>query len=199
MNKKQFILGVDLDGVCGDFYGSMRVLASEWQNVPLESLTEDVTYGLKEWGFETIEQYKSLHRFAVVERSFFRNLKPIPGAAATLRKLDNQHNIRIRIITHRLFIPHFHKTAVDQTVQWLDNHGFPYWDLCFMREKAAVGADLYIEDDPSNVEALRKGDHETIVFSNSTNSGVSGPRANNWTEVETLVNASVTKWSKEQH
>jgi UDP-glucose 4-epimerase len=29
-----------------------------------------------------------------------------------------------------------------QTVEWLDFYDVPYWDLCFMKDKAAVGADL---------------------------------------------------------
>jgi 5'(3')-deoxyribonucleotidase len=95
--------------------------------------------------------------------------------------------VRIRIITHRLFIKYFHQIAVRQTVEWLDTHDIPYWDLCFMKEKAAVGADLYLEDTPSNVEKLRAEGHRVIVFSNSTNRGVSGPRANSWGEIETLV------------
>ena len=38
-----------------------------------------------------------------------------------------------------------------------------------MQEKAAVGADLYIEDSPTNVEQLRDEKLDTIVFTNSTN------------------------------
>jgi len=49
-----------------------------------------------------------------------------------------------------------------------------------MKDKAAVGADLYIEDTSHNVEALREDGHSVIVFSNSTNSGVASPRADNW-------------------
>jgi len=49
---------------------------------------------------------------------------------------------RIRIITHRLYIHYFHASAVQQTVEWLDSHGIPYWVLCFMKEKAQVGADI---------------------------------------------------------
>ena len=53
----------------------------------------------------------------------------------------------------RLFIKYFHKQAIQQTVAWLDMHGIPYWDLCFMRDKAEVGANLYVKDAPANVEA----------------------------------------------
>ncbi len=102
--------------------------------------------------------------------------------------------MRIRIITHRLFIKFFHLPAVQQTVEWLDSHDIPYWDLCFMSDKAAVGADLYIEDGPHNVERLRHDGHRTIVFSNSTNIHLPGPRANTWAEVEALVVSELATW-----
>jgi 5'(3')-deoxyribonucleotidase len=98
--------------------------------------------------------YDALHRFAVTQRELFRRLPPMPGAPQALRRLSAQ-DVRIRIITHRLFIKYFHQVAVRQTIEWLDFHDIPYWDLCFMREKAAVGADLYVEDSPENVARLR--------------------------------------------
>ena len=72
------ILGVDLDGVCADFYGKMREVAAEWFERPIEELTEDVTYGLGEWGVATDDdgaQYHSLHRFAVTERRLFETAR----------------------------------------------------------------------------------------------------------------------------
>ena len=65
-----------------------------------------------------------------------------------------------------------------------------------MKEKAAVGADLYIEDSPGNVQALRADGHPTIVFTNSTNLDLPEPRANSWQEVEELVLQGVEKWER---
>ena len=58
----QVVIGVDLDGVCADFYGRMREIAAEWFEKPLRLLTRDVEYGLKQWGVASQEQYESLHR-----------------------------------------------------------------------------------------------------------------------------------------
>lgn len=129
----------------------------------------------------------------MTQRDLFKQLDPLPGAPAVLRRLSAKH-IRIRIITHRLYIKFFHLETVRQTTEWLDNHGIPYWDLCFMKDKAAVGADLYIEDSPGNVQALRANGHPTIVFTNSTNVGLPGPRADSWDEVERLVLQEFRKW-----
>lgn len=191
MAGQRFVFGVDLDGVVGDFYRFMRNVAAEWLGVPVERLTPEVKYGLEAWGI-TREQYPHMHRFAVTQRGLFRKMQVIDGAAPALRRLSDAE-IHIRIITHRLFIPHLHREAVQQTVDWLDNYGIPYRDLCFTGEKVAVGADLYIEDTPHNVEALRVV-APTIVFTNSTNRDLDGPRADDWFEAERLVLEERTQW-----
>ena len=193
MNDSTFILGVDLDGVVGDFYGTMRKIAAEWLNKPVEALTKDVGYGLDEWGIAEYGGYERLHRFAVTQRNLFRDMPPIEDAPRTLRKLSDR-GVRIRIITHRLFIKYFHKTSIIQTVDWLDNYDIPYWDICFMDDKVAVGAHVYIDDAPRNITQLRGQGHKTIVFSNSTNRDFPGPRADNWIEAEKIILEAMEEW-----
>jgi 5'(3')-deoxyribonucleotidase len=184
--ESKIVLGVDLDGVCADFYTRMREIAAEWFEKPLKDLTQDVTYGLPEWGVAGPAQYESLHRFAVTERNLFGTVPIIPGARRVLRKLSDD-GYHIRIITHRLFIRYFHAIAVEQTIQWLDHHGIPYSDLCFMKQKEQVGADIYIEDTPKNVLSLRARGLYTICFANSTNKAIAAPRAENWDQVYDFV------------
>jgi 5'(3')-deoxyribonucleotidase len=195
--SERFVFGVDLDGVVADFYGGLRHIAADWLGVPLESLPEKVSYGLPEWGLNK-DTYLELHKFAVTQRNLFRELRPVAGAPNVLRRLSRQ-DVHIRIITHRLFIKYFHQQAVQQTIAWLDHHDVPYWDLCFMAEKDAVGADLYIDDAPKNVAALRARHLPTIVFTNSTNAGVDGPRADSWAEVENLVLLELGKFRSKGH
>jgi 5'(3')-deoxyribonucleotidase len=193
MKENGFILGVDLDGVVGDFYGTMREIAAEWLNKPEESLTKEVTYGLEEWGIGEYGGYERLHRFAVTQRNLFRDMPPIKDAPGTLRKLS-AHGIRIRIITHRLFLKYSHKTSITQTVEWLDNYDIPYWDLCFMNDKVAVGAHVYIDDTPRNIIQLREQGNNTIIFTNSTNRDLPGPRANSWIEAEKIILEALEEW-----
>ena len=193
MDESTFILGVDLDGVVGDFYGAMRKIAAEWLGKPVESLATEVNYGLQEWGLEEYGGYDRLHRFAVTERNLFRDMEPIKDAPSVLRKLSGR-GIRIRIITHRLFLKYSHRTTVTQTVDWLDSWDIPYWDLCFMADKGAVDAHVYIDDAPANITRLRERGCRTIVFSNSTNRELPGPRANNWQEAERLVMEAREEW-----
>jgi 5'(3')-deoxyribonucleotidase len=194
MEESSFILGVDLDGVVGDFYGAMRIIAAEWLNKDPDALTKEVSYDLNEWGLEEYGGYDRLHRYAVTHRNLFRDMKPMEGAPSTLRKLSNR-GIRIRIITHRLFLKHSHKTTITQTVDWLDSWDIPYWDICFMNDKGAVGAHVYIDDAPSNVMRLRDQGFKTIVFTNSTNRDIPGPRADTWHEAERLIMEAREEWN----
>jgi 5'(3')-deoxyribonucleotidase len=171
----------------------IRKIAAEWLNKPLDSLTHDISYGLAEWGIDEFGGYDRLHRFAVTQRNIFRDMDPIKNAPAVLRKLSSQ-GIRIRIITHRLFLKFSHRATITQTVDWLDNFDIPYWDICFMNDKGAVGAHVYIDDAPENIINLRKLGCKTIVFSNSTNRGIEGPRADDWQEVERLVMDAREEW-----
>jgi 5'(3')-deoxyribonucleotidase len=191
---EHFIIGVDLDGVVADFYGYMREVAAEWLGVDLAELTAEVTWGMPEWGLRA-DQYKALHHFAVTERRLFSAVSPIPGAPQSLRRLSDE-KARIRIITHRLLISNFHRIAVQQTVEWLDHHAVRYWDLCFMQEKGDVGADIYIEDSPSNIAKLRKANKKVIVFTNSTNRRLpdGDGRADAWDEAERLIRNEYYNW-----
>jgi len=193
-----FIIGVDLDGVVADFYGYIREVAAEWLGVDLSELTTEVSWGMPEWGLRT-DDYRALHRFAVTQRRLFSAVAPIAGAPQSLRRLSDE-DARIRIITHRLLIPYFHRIAVQQTVEWLDHHAVPYWDLCFMKDKGDVGADIYIEDSPGNIAGLRAVGKTAIVFTNSTNRRLpdGDGRANTWDEAERLIRNDYYSWRTER-
>lgn len=189
----RFVLAVDLDGVCADFYGGLRTIAAEWTGRDLAELPEVVSYTLPEWNLTPFGGYEELHRFAVTQRQLFQKLQPMPGCPSGLRRLSAA-KIRIRIITHRLFIKHFHKEAIAQTVAWLDMHGIPYWDPCFMRDKVEVGANLYVEDAPAHVEAMRKAGLPTLVFTNSTNLELGPPRVDSWDEAVDFALQARDEW-----
>jgi len=67
-----------------------------------------------------------------------------------------------------------------------------------MQEKAAVGADLYVEDSPANIRRLRDEGLKTIVFTNSTNEDLDGPRADTWDDVIQLVLQEKKEWSRKR-
>ena len=86
---RRFVLGLDLDGCCADFYGYMREVAAEWKGVPVGELQEEVSYGLGEWGLLPGE-YDRIHHFAVTQRGLFEKMSPIPGAPQAIRHLERK-------------------------------------------------------------------------------------------------------------
>jgi 5'(3')-deoxyribonucleotidase len=181
-----FVLGVDLDGVCGDHTAAFRQVVAELREVDVETLPLERGWDFVEWAVDEIGGFDHVHRIAVLEHRMFRSMPVMPGAAEALWRLSDA-GVWIRVITHRLCVNWGHAVAVADTVAWLDSTGVPYRDICFLGEKTAVGADCYVEDSPANIEALRAGGNHVIVFDAPYNRDVPGPRADTWSEVETMV------------
>ena len=116
----KLVLGVDLDGVCADFYSQMREIAAEWLEKDISDLPEEFTWGLREWRIKDDEHYTSLHRFAVTRRDLFKKVPLISGARHYLRRLSDER-FRIRLITHRLVIPHPRRPRRAMVVVWSAN------------------------------------------------------------------------------
>ena len=116
----------------------------------------------------------------------YRDLEPVEGAAEALWRLSDA-GVWIRVVTHRLHANWGHQTAVVDTVEWLDSAHIPYRDLCFLGHKPQVECDLYVDDSPETIAALRKAGNEVIVFDRPHNHGEREPRATTWAEVEEIV------------
>jgi 5'-nucleotidase len=184
-----FILGVDLDGVCADYTGALREVVAADRGVDPASLPLERSWDFGEWGL-SVADFERLHRTAVLEHRIFRTMPAIEGVAEVLWRLSDA-GVWIRIITHRLYVNWGHATAVADTVEWLDAAGIPYRDLCFLGAKPQVEADCYVEDAPHNVEALRSTGAHVVVFTQPYNRHVDGPHAASWAEVEEHVGARV--------
>lgn len=184
--RRDFVFGVDLDGVCGDYTAAFRQVVAEVRGVDPSTLPEDRSWDFSEWGIHSPEEFDRLHKIAVLEHRIFRDMPAFPGAAEALWRLSDA-GVWIRIITHRLFTNWGHATAVADTVAWLDKNGIPYRDICFLGAKPQVEAQCYVDDASHNVIALREAGNHVIVFDAPYNRDVDGPRARSWDEVEALV------------
>jgi len=185
VTMSEFVLGVDLDGVCGDYAEAFRRVVAQERGVDLGTLPPQATWNFAEWDMDR-QEFERLHRLAVVEHRMFKSMPVIPGAADALWRLSDA-GVWIRLITHRLSTNWGHAVAVADTVAWLDEHSIPYRDLCFLGEKPQVEANAYVDDAPHNVEALRASGAQAVVFSQPYNTEVEGPRAAGWSEVEEWV------------
>ncbi|MCU0269277.1 MAG: hypothetical protein MUF83_11600 [Acidimicrobiales bacterium] len=182
---RQLVLGVDLDGVCGDHTEAFRRVVATDRGLDPSTLPDQTTWTFAEWGLDD-EAFLELHRRGVLEHRMFRSMPAMPDVAETLWRLSDA-GVWIRLITHRLYANWGHAVAVGDTVAWLDDVGIPYRDLCFLGDKPEIEADLYIDDAPHNVEALRAAGNEVIVFDQPYNRHLDGLRARSWREVEELV------------
>lgn len=185
MPGSDFVFGVDLDGVCGDYTNAFRAVVAEHRGVRASDLPYEHSWDFREWGL-TPAEFRHLHRIAVLDHRVFRTMPVIEGTADVLWRLSDA-GVWIRIITHRLYFNWGHAVAVADTVAWLDTAGIPYRDLCFLGTKPQVEADCYVDDGPHNVEALRASGAHVIVFDQPYNQHLDGPRAYNWHDLEDLV------------
>lgn len=181
----EFVLGVDLDGVCADHAEAFRRVVAAERGIEPNELTPQTTWDFAEWGLDRTT-FESTHKRAVLEHRMFRNMPVMAGAAEALWRLSDA-GVWIRLITHRLYTNWGHAIAVGDTVAWLDEHGIPYRDLCFLGDKPEVDADAYIDDAPHNVEALRRAGAEALVFDQPYNRDLPGPRVESWAEAEQWV------------
>ena len=180
------ILGVDLDGVCGDFSSAFAEVVADELGVPVESLPPRSNWDFSEWGIRDEAHFREVHRQAVMVHRVFGSMPMIEGCADALWRLSDA-GVWIRIITHRLYINWGHREVVADTVSWLDDHAIPYRDLCFLGQKPEVQADLYIDDAPHNIAALRDAGNDVIAFAQPYNADVGDPRAATWEEIEAIV------------
>jgi 5'(3')-deoxyribonucleotidase len=181
----EFVLGVDLDGVCGDYTAAFRTVVAKEFGVEEASLGDQRSWDFAEWGVKA-EDFGDLHRRAVLDHHMFRTMPVVEGAADALWHLSDA-GVWIRLITHRLYVNWGHATVLEDTAAWLDTSAIPYRDICFLGQKPEVEADAYVDDAPHNIDALREAGNTAIVFDQPYNRDLAGPRAQGWGEIEQLV------------
>lgn len=189
----KFVFGVDIDGVVADYTAGFAGFVAACRGVSPDDLPPNRSYGFDEWRAGD-EGFDRLHRLAVVEQRMLLRLPMIEGASDALWRLSDA-GVWIRVITHRLYFNWSHAVTVTDTVSWLEDKGIPYRDICFLGDKPEVGANLYVDDAPHNITALRASGSEAVVFDQPYNRSVAPPRAVGWKELERLVMARFAAWS----
>jgi 5'-nucleotidase len=190
MDKRKIVIGVDLDGVCANYYDALRNHVAAKNGIPADQITElypdPTSYDMVEWpDFE--HNFVKYHSDAV-SSGIFKSMTAIPGASYTLWKL-NEEGYHLRIITSR-FVKHGQNgQVVSDTAFWLDQNDIPYRDIMFVKDKADVYADIYIDDSPENILKLRETGRNAIVFNASYNQMLESPRANDWDEVYQIISS----------
>jgi 5'(3')-deoxyribonucleotidase len=196
----RFVLAVDLDGVCAAYTDALRPYMAALGRRDAFDLPEPEEFNLVTAGwFENFDQYMAAHRYAV-ERAFFRTMGEMPGMSDGLWELS-EAEIHIRIVTHRFLTHGDQDRAAVDTIAWLQQRRpdgrvrVPYRDLCFLGAKADASADLHLDDAPHQIEALRAGGEQVLVFDQRYNRHLPGPRACGWPEVVEQVLDAQREWT----
>lgn len=199
----RFVLGVDLDGVCGDYTNALRTFCrSRGIDVPDG---DPLAWDLVDAGwFPDRDAYAYAHNSAIAA-GIFAWMPELDGASDALWTLSDAE-VHIRVVTHRLSRGMAGMAASD-TVRWLDQARadgrprIPYRDLCFLGTKQALDSDLHIDDAPHVIAAMHRSGHDVIVMDASYNRDFAGfedaeelralPRARDWAEALGLILARV--------
>lgn len=184
-----FHLGLDLDGVVADYpRGFADFLGKKFGVDPL-SLSTPTKWSVAECPHypmvEDLEHYFELHAEAV-RNAMFATMPAYGGAAESIARLRRQ-GVYVRIITHRFITGTDKAQVMADTGDWLKLWNIEYDDICFVKDKSAVGCDLLIDDSPANLEAYRDANLRYVIFDQPYNRHVAGPRVCDWAGAESFI------------
>jgi 5'(3')-deoxyribonucleotidase len=139
-------LGIDLDGVTADWRGTvLKSLGLDPEKSP--AITWDSIFGeVSMTPNELFDYVKHEHIFAKCD--------PIDGAVDGIRLLEAQgHDV--------VFVTHRPNWAAMDTLMWLDDHlgrtpDGEGWETYFVQDKSLANCDIYLDDSPHVLAALRK-------------------------------------------
>ena len=150
-------VGVDLDGVVADFTGGWVSLYNAAFGAglhPDQVTTWDAPAELT--SFATMTEFWRWARTAGGDgRSLFASLAPYPGAVDGLHRLISAAHVAI--ITTK---PSW---AIPDTLGWLAALELPLREVHITADKASVPCDVYVEDSPRQLAALRRHRPDAVV------------------------------------
>lgn len=175
--EEKIVLGVDLDEVCLDYLGDIKLVLTELGYTIPEG--QPSSWSLVDSGWvRTEEDFLKRHSEAVVN-GLYRRLKLLPGAHEMLWDLERA-GYQIDFITSRFVVKRQHLLVVQQTAEALDFHDLPYSNLMFQKTKTRFLADAYIDDGPHNIIPLREAGRFVVKMNQPYNAALEGPEADNW-------------------
>ena len=175
-------VGLDLDGVCCDYVaylGSFLLRTGRATSLPAP-----VTYRLEEW-FGSEEDRIAAHR-AAVAAGLHRDAPPVPGAVAGVAALRDLGARTVAVTARGSYLEDRSAVLLDIAV-WAGTNGIVFDDVHVGRPKSAAGCDVYVDDSPDDVVALRDAGQAVVVFDQPWNSALAPPRAVSWAHLPDVL------------
>jgi 5'(3')-deoxyribonucleotidase len=174
-------LGIDLDGVVGDFHVGWMTRYNARFGTELQASQVQDWDGLHELThFRTMDEFWEWAREG--ETSIFRDIPPYERAVETIADLSRHH--RIVIISSKF------DWAIPDTLAWMAEHRIIAHEIHFVWDKTTVACDVYLEDAPHNLTALRRHRGGAVVcrMVRAWNSPLEGAvDITDWRDFATLV------------
>ena len=177
------VILVDMDSVIVD-------LMSEWHRRYNEDYGDDLTVDrLLTWETERyVKPECGLKIYDYLdEPGLFLNLRPLPGAIESLRRLHERFDIVI-VTSSRM-------NAYAEKEQWVERH-LPFIgrkNLIFAHRKELIRGEMLFDDAPHNLLAFQQTGRTAVAMDYPYNRHVPGPRVKNWNEFERLAEQLLCK------
>jgi uncharacterized HAD superfamily protein len=184
---KKLRIGVDLDDVCIEFTRTLVYRYNQFFNKSV--LDTDVD----QWSLpaslggplEAFDTYEQLWEWAA--RHFIPDwceAPPVPNALQALNRLSAAGHTLVCITSRETEFKNVAYASISR-------NRFPFDEVHVTDDKVAVPrCDVYIDDSPTNLEALVEAygiDSLVVRFSRPWNNGARGVGAQGWNEIETLI------------
>jgi len=182
--EEKVVLAIDLDEVCFDYLGALRLLLTELGYVIPEGQAS--SWSLVESGWVKTEDEFLKHHSEAVKNGLYKKLELLPGAHEMLWDLERS-GYQNDFITSRFVVNRQHQLVVQQTAEALDFHDLPYSNLMFQKTKNRFIADAYVDDGPHNIEPLRADGRFAIKINQLYNASIEGPNADDWWQAREIL------------
>lgn len=178
----------DIDGVQADFVKDLRTYFNFVQDIPYSQMPEPTTYQFaNEWGL-TVAQWHTYYRDFVMARSL-SNMNTTESIYEILKAMYHAKQLGYKNIICTVRGTEYTDTgfvtiAKKDTKDWLTGNCIIVHvdDILHTRDKAAVDADVFIDDAPHHLESIRLAGKRAICYSQSYNKEWDGERVNNLQE-----------------
>ena len=167
------ILFVDMDEVIADTYmAHIEIYNRDFQ----EGLTIDNCIGTEVWRTVPEDRQASVRNHAR-NPGFFRDLKPIKGSQAILKRLNEKYDLYIASAAMQF------PNSLEEKSDWLDEHFsfIPWQKRILCGDKHILKGDILIDDRSYNLENFQG---RSLLFTSPHNIYTNGyERVDNWQEV----------------
>ena len=177
-------IGVDVDGVLRDFVGELLIQYSrDFPDHEVQAITEWDLHN-----FFPIGKAVYTYAFDTRAKEIFEGADPYPGAYSAMIALKERGHEIVYVTTQP-------RGKEIHTLNWLLKHGFPYSGLVITAIKDIANCDVYIDDGPHNIKALREAGKLAVCFNQPWNRFVTGDRVKTLQEFVEIVDGLNTQRS----